>query len=165
MRNFLFLSGILLLLSINVNGQDEKLKANYIYNIVKYINWPESYQTGDFVIGVLGSSKVTPELKKIAATKKVTSQKISVIEFNSTDEISKCNVLFINDLSSGLIKVVATKLGYSPTLIIGESRGLATMGAGINFVAKGDALGFEINEISIRQKGLQVDSKLKALAL
>jgi hypothetical protein len=165
MRNFLFLSSILLLLSINVNGQEEKLKANYIFNIVKYINWPESYQTGDFVIGVLGSSKVTTELRKIATTKKVSSQNISVIEFNSTADISKCNVLFITDLSSGLIKVVVAKLGYSPTLIIGESRGLATMGAGINFVVKGDALGFEINEISIKQKGLQVDSKLKGLAL
>lgn len=165
MKNFLCLSGILLLLSITVNGQDEKLKANYIYNIVKYINWPESYQTGDFVIGVLGSSKVTAELKKIAATKKIVSQKISVLEFNTTDEIPKCNVLFITNLSSGLIKVVVAKLGYNPTLIIGESRGLAINGAGINFITKSDALGFEINEISIKQKGLQVDSKLKALAL
>lgn len=165
MKNFLLLSSFFLLLSANVMGQNEKLKANYIYNIIKYVNWPESYKTGDFIIGVLGNSPVTAELKKIAATKKVFAQSISVVVFNSTNEITKCNVLFITGPFSSLIKETLANVGSNSTLIIGESPGLATSGAGINFITKDDALGFELNEVAIKRRNLQVDSKLKNMSL
>ena len=165
MRNFLFLTSIFVLFSFRSIGQNQRLQANYIYNIIKYINWPESYKTGDFVIGVLGSSKVTVELKKLAATKKVFAQSISVVEFNSTADISKCHVLFISNLSSGLIREALARVGSNATLIISESPGLAASGSAINFILKDETLGFELNEVAIKRRGLQVDSKLKNLSL
>jgi len=165
MKKLFFASVILVLFTINVKGQNEKLQANYIYNIVKYIEWPAAYKTGDFVIGVLGNSSVTKELKKLAETKKVFNQKITIVEFNSTDQISKCHVLFISKLSSGLISIAVAKVGANATLIIGESEGLATQGAGINFIVQEDVVSFQLNEVSIKKRGLQVDSKLKSLAL
>ncbi len=165
MKKLLFASIALVLFTINVKGQNERLQANYIYNIVKYVEWPTEYKTGDFVIGVLGSSPITKELKKLAETKKVFNQKITIVEFNSTDQISKCHVLFISKLSSGLINLAVAKVGNNATLIIGESEGLATQGAGINFIKQEDALSFQLNEVSIKRRGLQVDSKLKSLAL
>lgn len=165
MRNFLLLSSIFVLFSVNAIGQKERQQANYIYNIVKYVEWPESYKTGDFVIGILGSSNVSKELKKMATTKKVFSQKITVLDFNSTEEITKCHVLFITELNSGLIKLAIAKLGTGATLIVGESNGLATQGAAINFIEQDGVLSFQLNELTLRRRGLQVDSKLKELSL
>jgi hypothetical protein len=165
MRNILFLSTIFVMISVNVMGQDEKLVARYIYNIVQYVNWPDAYKSGDFVIGVFGSGDITKELKKIAATKKVVSQTISVVEFNSVDEISKCHVLFITDAKSGLIKEALMKLGTNATLIIGETDGLAMAGAGINFVNKEGELVFQLNENAIKRRGLQTNSKLRELSM
>ena len=31
-----------------------KIKAIYIYNFTKYIEWPDSYKEGSFVIGFIG---------------------------------------------------------------------------------------------------------------
>jgi len=165
MKKLIFLSIALVLIAFNVKGQDAKLEANYIYNIIKYIEWPESYKSGDFIIGVLGDTPVSKELKKLAATKKVFNQKITVVDFKQTNEISKCHVLFISELSSNLMKLALVMVGNNSTLIIGESEGLATQGAGINFVKQQDVLSFQINELSIKRRGLQVDSKLKSLAL
>lgn len=165
MRNFLLLTSIFVLFSINAIGQKERQQANYIYNIVKYVEWPESYKTGDFVIGILGSSNVSKELKKMATTKKVFSQKITVLDFNSTEEITKCHVLFITELNSGLIKLAIAKLGTGATLIVGESNGLATQGAAINFIEQDGVLSFQLNELTLKRRGLQVDSKLKELSL
>ena len=165
MKKLIFLSIALVLIAFNVKGQDAKLEANYIYNIIKYIEWPESYKSGDFIIGVLGDTPVSKELKKLAATKKVFNQKITVVDFKQTSEISKCHVLFISELSSNLMKLALVMVGNNSTLIIGESEGLATQGAGINFVKQQDVLSFQINEASIKRRGLQVDSKLKSLAL
>lgn len=165
MKKLIFLSIALVLIAFNVKGQDARLEANYIYNIIKYIEWPESYKSGDFIIGVLGDTPVSKELKKLAATKKVFNQKITVVDFNQTNDITKCHVLFISELSSNLMKLALVMVGNNSTLIIGESEGLATQGAGINFVKQQDVLSFQINEASIKRRGLQVDSKLKSLAL
>lgn len=165
MKKLFFVSIVLTLFAVNAKGQHERLQANYIYNIVKYIEWPTAYKTGDFIIGVLGNSSVTKELKKLAETKKVFNQKITILEFNSTDQISKCHVLFISKLSSGLINLAVAKVGTNSTLIIGESEGLATQGAGINFIVQEDVVSFQLNEVSIKKRGLLVDSKLKSLAL
>lgn len=164
MRNILFLTCIFVLFSFKSIGQNHKQQANYIYNIIKYIAWPESYKTGDFVIGVLGTGAITGELKKIATTKKVLTQKITIVEFKSTDEITKCHVLFITELNSGLIKLALARIASNSTLIVGESDGLATQGAGINFIKLDGELNFQINEVSIRKRGLQVDSKLLNLS-
>lgn len=165
MKKVFFASIVFVLFTINVKGQNERLQANYIYNIVKYIEWPAAYKTGDFVIGVLGNSPIIKELKKLAETKKVFNQKITIVEFSSTDQISKCHVLFITKLNSGLINLAVAKTVSYPTLIIGESEGLATQGAGINFIVQQDIVSFQLNEVSIKKRGLQVDSKLKSLAL
>ena len=165
MKKLFFVFIVLTLFAINAKGQHERLQANYIYNIVKYIEWPAAYKTGDFVIGVLGNSPITKELKKLAETKKVFNQKISIVEFSSTDQITKCHVLFISALNSGLINLVVAKVGSNATLIIGETEGLATQGAGINFIKQEDVLSFQLNEVSIKKRGLLVDSKLKSLAL
>lgn len=165
MKKLFFITVAIVLLAFNVKSQDARLEANYIYNIIKYVEWPESYKSGDFIIGVLGDSPVSKELKKLAATKKVFNQKITVVDFKQTNDITKCHVLFISELSSNLMKLALVMVGNNATLIIGESEGLATQGAGINFIKQQDVLSFQINEASIKRRGLQVDSKLKSLAL
>ncbi len=165
MKQFLFITFVFAIISFNVKGQDEKLQTTYIYNIVKNVDWPESYYTGDFVIGILGSGPITDELKKMASTKKVFSQKISIVEFNSPEEITKCHVLFITKLKANSIKDVVAKIGANATLIIGETPGLASYGASINFIKQDGKLVFQINESTANKQGLKISSNLKELAL
>lgn len=145
-------------------GQKEKQETSYIYNIVKYVDWPDSYKTGDFVIGILGSSGINAELKKLATTKKVFSQKIIIVEFNTPADITKCHVLFITDSQSSLIKEAAIKLNGMATLIIGETPGLASSGAAINFITQDGKLVFQLNENAAKRKGLQVSAQLAELS-
>jgi len=165
MKKLLFLSTIFVLVSTHVNSQDVKIQANYIYNIVKYVNWPESYKSGDFVIGILGTAAINDEIKKLATTKKVFSQKISVVEFSSPEEITNCHVLFVTKVKTGVIKEAVAKVGSNSTLIIGEFPGLANLGAAINFVNQDGKLVFQLNEAAVKRQGLKVSSQLVELSL
>jgi hypothetical protein len=62
---------------------DYKFHSVFIYNFTKYIQWPATQQSGDFVIAVMGNSPVFDELSKITANKTVGTQKIVVKKFNS----------------------------------------------------------------------------------
>jgi len=51
---------------------NSKIKAVYIYNFTKYIEWPEEYLMERFVVGILGKDEsLFNELEKMAKVKKV----------------------------------------------------------------------------------------------
>lgn len=75
----IFVAFVLLWVSmLEVCAQDvnSKIKAIFIYNFTKYIEWPENQKQGDFVIGVLGNSNpnLNKELDKMAALSKIGSR-------------------------------------------------------------------------------------------
>jgi len=62
----------------NCKAQETDYKAYtlFIYNFMKYIEWPEAQSKGDFVIAVLGDSPVNKELQTLAAGKKLKGRNI-----------------------------------------------------------------------------------------
>lgn len=157
--------GLLFLFSNTSISQDYKFHSVFIYNFTKYIQWPSSYQSGDFVITVLGKSAVTENLEKMAAVKTVGSQKIVVKQINSISEAGKCHILFLPDNKSGNLEEVLAHYGTSPTLIITERAGMAKKGSGINFILQGGKWKFELNKPVIESNNLRVSSELSKLAI
>lgn len=81
----------------HIVSQNENVKAVFIYNFTKYISWPQSESSGDFIVGVLGSPAMESSLNALAAKKKVGTRDIKVLNFNSFDAIQKCHILFVGN--------------------------------------------------------------------
>ncbi len=47
-------------------SREDQIKAVFIYNFTKYIQWPESDTSEVFIIGVLGNSNLVIPLRRIA---------------------------------------------------------------------------------------------------
>lgn len=137
----------------------------FMYNFTRYIQWPADKQNGDFVIGVLGDSEVTPSLEKMASTKKVGSQSIKVKEFNSVADINACHMIFIPSGKSGDFEGVKSKLSGNSTLIITEKEGLGKAGSAINFIVKDGKLRFELNKDAAENAHLKISGDLAKLAI
>jgi len=142
-----------------------KIKTMFIYNFTKYIEWPQSYKQGNFVIGHLGESTLGAELKKMAATKKAITQSFKIQKFNSVSDITKCHILIIPNDKSSLFKNAMGKVAKYSTLVITESKGLAKQGAGINFVIQNSKQRFELNKTTIEKTNLKVSHNLLSLAI
>ena len=141
-----------------------KIKAVFIYNFTKYIEWPKSYKEGEFTIGVVGKSPLYSELIKMTQTKKVANQPLQVKRFNTPDDISKCHILYISKDKSAELSSVVKKLKNNSTLIVTEETGLVDKGAGINFIIKNNRQKFELNKGNVEKYKLKVSSNLEALA-
>lgn len=146
-------------------SQNEKFKALFMYNFTKYIEWPSSQRSGDFIIGVLGSSILSDELKTIAGKQKVGSQNIVVKVFNTVENIENCHIIYIPPSKSSQLSSVLSKISGKNTLVITDKDGLANQGAGINYVLDGDKLKYEVSKNNIEKKGLIVSSSLLALGI
>jgi hypothetical protein len=159
------ISGLLWSTSLKAQATDYRFHSVFIYNFTKYIQWPESYQSGDFVIGVLGNSPIAAELEKLSANKTVGMQKIIVRKFKSADEIGTCHILFLPVTGSNSFEEVQEKLKGKHTLVITEKSGLAQKGSGINFIQQDNKWKFELNESATQSAGLKVSKELSKLAI
>ncbi|MBI4945879.1 MAG: YfiR family protein [Bacteroidetes bacterium] len=161
------------------NISNSKIKAIFLYNFTKYINWPDKYKEGNFVIGILGTSPFYNDLNTLIhgradnekeikkdSKKKVGNQEFEIKNFLNIESITgTCHILFIPADHSADLPEVLKKMKGKSTLIVTEKAGLARQGAAINFVIENNKQRFELNKINIEKYNLKVSSTLEALAI
>lgn len=163
MKKLLLLLLLAFIVKVNVNAQNEKFKALFLYNFTKYIDWPSSYQQGNFVIAVVGNSNIVNELNVISSKKKVGNQSIEVKKVSNPSQLGKCHIVYLPSYKSGSLRSTLTSLQNKNTLIVTDGNNLVQQGAGINFIETGGKQGFEIKKANIEKKGLKVSGSLLSL--
>ena len=145
---------------------ENKVHSIFIYNFTKYINWPEEYNKGDFIVGVLGETGLLVELQKMAKQKSVSNRKIVIKQYQTLNEVDqKCHILFIAATSSGQLSSALRTTKGRPTLIITQKDNLGRAGSPINFISVNGRYKFEINLGALEQHGLKCAQQLKTIAI
>ncbi len=155
--------------AIGQESEDEAINKVYtvfIYNFTKYIQWPDEYVKGNFIIGVLGHSKLNTELQKLADSKTVNGRKILVKKYKTVAEIDKiCHILYIPNESSNFLNAALQRTTGKPTLIITNKDGSGKFGSLINFVSDKGKPRFEMNVSAFEQHRLKFAQQLKTVAI
>src|SRR5688500_14444681 len=146
-------------------AQNYKMHTVFIFSFTRYIQWPDTYNGGDFEIMVLGDSPIVDELKAMAAAKKVGDRNINVTKINSASEIRKCNILIVPAAKSPEIAEVLGKVTTQSILVITEEPGLGAKGSNVNFITKDGKLAFELNQNAASRQGLKISNELSRLAI
>jgi hypothetical protein len=141
-----------------------KAQAMFIYNFSRLIEWPVSYKTGPFIIGVIGSSTIVAELRTYTAGKSVGNQPIMVKTFKNPVDITACQILFVTFSETKQMLNILPQLDAKSTLIIAEKNGAIDQGAAINFVVIGDKLKFELSPSNATKYEIKISSKLNEMA-
>jgi hypothetical protein len=162
---FLFKLSLCLVIVLSVNlpakTQDEKLKAIFVYNFTKYVNWPN--KSGNFIITVIGKSSISAEIISIASKKMVGNSPIEVKVVNAPEEFTESHIVYIPASKTSALAVIKQKSADHHYLIITEKPDACRSGSCINFVSKDGKLSFEISKINLESYGLEVSSDLLKL--
>ncbi len=163
-KRFLFLILLYFIPGLHAIAQNEEanLKAAFIYNFTKYIDWDLANQD-EFIIGVIGSHPIIESLKEIAASKTVNDKKIVILYFSKPNDITFCNILFISSATPYSLASILSKTDKR-TITVSEENGFAEQGTAFNFKIENDKLKFEANVKSIIATGLKASSQLLKLA-
>jgi hypothetical protein len=142
---------------------DYKAYSLFVYNFMKYVEWPEAQSKGDFILAVLGDSPINKELETLAATKKLKGRTIVIKKISTPEEAAGAHLLYVSASKSASVKTLKDS---NPVLIVGEREGLAKKGAGLSFVTlEDDELKFDINKKEIEQRQLKISSQLINLGI
>ena len=140
------------------------IKAAYIYNFAKLIDWPSENKTGNFIIGVYGNSTVYQELIKKYSSKRIGTQDIEIKKLSESPQVGNVHVLFIAQSNINDLDAILDNIGVDPVLVITESPGTLKLGSVINFLISNNNLKFELNLKEASNRQLIVGSRLKDLA-
>ena len=161
---FLFTGMLMVLFASSGSAQelDYRAQSLYIYKFTKFIYWPEDKKTGDFVIGVFGSSPILDELKLMASIKKAGhDQNIVVKDITPEEDVSQYHIIYVSSSKSRQIRALADQVGNLPVLIVSEREGMATKGATINFLIDNyEILKFEVNIGRLQEQKLSISEDL-----
>lgn len=149
------------------NSREYKLKAAFLYQFSKYIEWPEaSYANAQapFVIGIYGANPFGNATDKIASKKKTGTHPIAFKVLQSVKALNDCHMVFIpSSVPDEDVKAIIDRVRQAKILVVGETAGLIKAGGDIQFFVQENKLRFAINQ-QLPRRGLRASSKLLALA-
>ncbi|MFM7429323.1 MAG: YfiR family protein [Flammeovirgaceae bacterium] len=168
MKKFVFL-GLFVLVAFAGFSQAEKpmyeIHAQMIYNFLKYVQWPNDAEGGEFVLGVIGEDDVYNILKTYYEGKPKGSKKFAIKKLSSPDEAAYCSVVYIGKNKGSQFDAVRNAASGKPILTITDSANLGKKGSCINFKVIDGKLKFELNQASITASTLKVASQLSSMAI
>ena len=143
----------------------QDIKAVFIYNFTKYIDWADGDTSVAFTICVFGDSQIIEPLREIAVKRRVNGRAIRIQQLTSIDQLDDCHILFIPDSQAAITGNVVEAVEEQNVLVIGEVAGALDRGVMINFVLQQERVKFEINLQAMQESGLVPSSELLKLAV
>lgn len=168
MKKFVFLGLFVFAAQVGFSQTEKpmhEIHAQMIYNFLKYIQWPNDAEGGEFVLGVIGEDDVFNTLKTYYEGKPKGSKKYAIKKLSSPDEAANCSVVYIGKNKSGQFDAVKNASAGKPILTVTDSFNLGKKGSCINFKVIDGKLKFELNQASITASTLKVASQLSSMAI
>lgn len=144
-----------------------KVKASYLFNFVKFVEWPEASFTNSsspFVIGLVGDDPFGRTLDETFAGRKTNGRGFVIRRFSPKDDPGNCHILFATLSDKGRLAKLLASLRGRPVLTVGETDRFGELGEMVNFIVVGGTVKLEANPEAAAAAGLKVSSKLLAVS-
>lgn len=151
----------------STGSKEYQLKAAFIYNFTKFVEWPPQSFTqtnSPIVIGILGRNPFDDELEKIVKERYVNGRGIVVKHITSPPGPEPFHLVFVSNGEEEKWAEVLKSFQKTAVLTVGESEKFALSGGMINFIRQADKVRFEINQDSTEEAGLKINAQLLKLA-
>jgi YfiR/HmsC-like len=148
-------------------ASEYQVKAIFLLNFAKYVEWPATAFTNDatpITIGVLGIDPFGDNLQNAVKGKTINGRTFVVKHLAADSDLSGCQILFISGSEAARMGEILEKAGALPLLTVSESEEFAKSNGIIQFVLKDGKVRLEIDLTSAKRSGLTISSKLLAVA-
>jgi YfiR/HmsC-like len=137
-----------------------QVKAAYLFNFAKFIEWPSEARTGPLTICVAGANPFGDVLTETLRGEMVHDRELASRLIS--DPEPGCHMIFVPQGAESTSYLRAAR--GSPTLTVGESADFISQGGIINFILERGKVRFEIDSKAAERAELRISSHLLRLA-
>jgi hypothetical protein len=138
------------------------VKAAFVFNLTKYVEWPHPSQ--ELIIGVNDDSSTAETLKKVLDGKNSDSRHIRILLLPSDAQLEECDILYLGHSSPKKWRAVLDRVHNKSILTVGDSGSFAQDGGIVGLVKTGDHVEIQVNLAAASEAHLKISSRLLNLA-
>ncbi len=142
-------------------GSEQQLKAAFIVNFLKYVEWPEANRGATICLfgrDTLGAQFASYEGRMVAGHEIVLRRVIS------PDQMGGCQIVFVPEIEDARFAAVIRWLDGQPVLTVSDGESFVRLGGAVALVRADSRLQFDVNLNSSIRAGLRPSSAMLRLA-
>lgn len=145
---------------------ENEVKAAFLYNFTKFIEWPSSPSSAAdaFHICTVADADFTHTLDRTIAGEAVDGKPLVLAEPQALGDYRKCAMLYVGRGQTERAARALAAVRDLPVLTVGEGRPFIDLGGAIGFVLENKRVRFDISTLALQRAGLKVSSKLLRVA-
>lgn len=142
-----------------------EVKAAFLYNFVKFVEWPPSDHRSDaVVIGIVGRGPFNEALEVIASGKKVGARVVRVRQLRREDDPRTFHIVFIPQSEARDTATIVQSVRDAGVFTVGETPSFLAEGGIARFYVEANRVRFQIDAVGAQRSGLKISSQLLSLA-
>lgn len=142
------------------------VKANYLYKFADYVTWPaDAFPANEAVLCLAGDDPFGRTPEGVVTGKRIGGRAIVIRRIEAVTPDAGCHVLFTRGSARQSTAAALAAVSGKPVLTITEASNFGAGGGIINFVLRDNRVRFEIDQQAAAVNGLEISSKLLALAV
>lgn len=144
-------------------ASEYEVKAAFLYNFAKFVEWPESTTDNTLNICTLGEDPFDKAMDSIVG-RFIKKRRVVIKRISSVKKSENCHILFVSSSERKQLRAITQAIGDAAILTIGDTEGFAKKGLIINLIMENDKVRFEVNLDAAKRSGLHISSSLLELA-
>jgi hypothetical protein len=141
----------------------DRFKAAYLFNFVKFVEWPDGMPQDQLLVCFLGGHGVFEALLDDIHSKKAGTRQLTAREVDASSALGECGALYIDaTMAPGVAALPSMR--ERPILTVSDARDFAVRDGIIAMFLEGNRLRFNINIDNAQKSGLRLRSDLLQLA-
>ena len=156
-------TGLLLAPSRAATPSEYQVKAVFLYNFSRFVEWPETAfadPKSPFVVGVFGFDPFGADLDEAVRGESVRGHPLVVRRVRNPAEVADCQILFIHHSERDRLPEVLAAVDKRSILTVSDLENAAQLGVMIRFVTQNGRIRMRINAESARAAQLTISSNL-----
>ncbi len=142
-----------------------QVKAAFLYNFAKFVDWPAEHPHDPFRICVLGHDPFGRALDNVVAGRSIGERPVAVLRISAPEAASGCQVLFVSSSERKRILPLLAEAAGTGVLSVGEVGTPTSSGMIVNFALEGGSVRFEVDVAAAAREKVSLSSKLLNLAI
>lgn len=148
----------------SVDGESQ-VKAAFVYNFARFVEWPAAAASGPVRIGILGRGDLGAPLEEVVRGKSANGRLIEVTRIGAAMQPDCCEILLIERSEMKHLKEIVASLSGKPVLTVCDGGSCFRDGAMIAFQVADESVRFQINQEAAEHGGLHISSQLLKVAI
>ena len=145
-------------------ASDVAVKAAFLYNFVKFAEWPAQAASAPLIVCVVGDDAIAAALSETLRGKNLGGHAFQISRPQDATVWRTCSLLFVSDTETGRSATGLSGIRMLPVLTVSDSKGFSEGGGIIELYIENGRMRFAINVDATERSGLRLSSRLLGLA-